>query len=60
MEITVPGDYNLWSSGLLQNASEIYTEKFLTRIKEASTSDAIHHIITKADRETNEITKKTR
>lgn len=58
VEITVPSDYTVWSSGILQNPKEIYTKKYLKRIKEASTSDEIAHIITKQDRKNGEITKK--
>jgi len=58
VEMTVPSDYTIWSSGLLQNAQEIYTDEFLKKIEEASKSDEIVHVITKEDREKGEITQK--
>ena len=57
VEITVPAEYIVWSSGELQNSSEIFTGKFIDRIRLASQSDTVVHIITKADRIENRITK---
>jgi len=57
VEITVPADYNVWSSGLLQNADEIYTEKYLEKIKSAAQTDEIVNVITSKDRSENKITK---
>ncbi|NTW25715.1 MAG: M1 family metallopeptidase [Lentimicrobium sp.] len=57
VEITVPAEYIVWSSGELQNSSEIFTEKFIDRIRQASQSDTVVHIITAADRIENRITK---
>jgi len=51
VEITVPGDYNLWASGQLQNAREIYQPEYLARIEKAAGSDEVVEIITKEDRE---------
>lgn len=57
VEITVPSEYNVWSSGLLQNANEIFRDKYLERIDNASLSDEVIQIIGKEDRDENEITK---
>jgi len=57
VDITVPADYTVWSSGLLQNTDEIFTAEFAERLKLASTSDEVVRIIDKGDREKNKITK---
>ena len=56
VEITVPSAYNVWSSGLLQNANELFQDKYLSRINEASLSDEVIQIISKEDRDENKIT----
>ena len=57
VEITVPSAYNVWSSGLLQNANELFRDKYLSRIDKASISDEVIQIISKEDRDENKITK---
>jgi hypothetical protein len=57
VQITVPGGYTIWSSGALLNAEEIFTDKYLGRIKKASVSDSVIHIINEKDRIENQITK---
>jgi len=57
IEITVPSEYNVWSSGRLQNPKELFEEKYIKRIDKALISDTIIHIITKEDRAENKITK---
>ena len=57
VEITVPAEYNVWSSGVLQNTTEIYRDKYIRRIKEASLSDDVIQIIGEKDRVKNRITK---
>ncbi len=57
VEITVPAEYNVWSSGILQNTTEIYRDKYIKKIKEASLSDDVIHIIDEKDRVENKITK---
>jgi len=59
VEITVPAEYNVWSSGVLQNVTEIFRGKYIDRIQEASISDDVIHIIDKEDRDENKITKKS-
>lgn len=57
VEITVPSSYLVWSSGLLQNANELFRDKYLSRINEASRSDEVIQIVSKEDRDENNITK---
>jgi hypothetical protein len=57
VEITVPKEYNVWSSGLLQNAKEIYSKKYLDKMEKAANSDEIIRVITKEGRLENKITK---
>ncbi|NJO88195.1 MAG: M1 family metallopeptidase [Chloroflexia bacterium] len=56
VEITVPKNYNVWSSGILKNATEIYSKKYLEKIDKAANSDEIIKVITKEDRLENKIT----
>ncbi|NPD45386.1 MULTISPECIES: M1 family metallopeptidase [unclassified Lentimicrobium] len=56
VEITVPAEYNVWSSGVLQNTKEIFRDKYIQRIEEASKSDEVIHIIDENDRDENKIT----
>ncbi len=58
VEITVPGEYSIWSTGLLQNENELYTQKYIERIKESKHTDKIIHIISNEDRKNNDILKK--
>jgi Peptidase family M1 domain len=57
VEITVPSEYNVWSSGLLQNTKDIFRDKYFKRINEASLTDEVIQIIRKEDRSENKITK---
>lgn len=57
VELTAPENYILWSTGILQNGTELFTKKFLDRIDEASKTDKIIHIVTKEDRKDGEILK---
>ena len=56
VEITVPSEYNVWSSGLLQNSEDIFRDKYIERINLAALSDEVIHIISDEDRVDNEIT----
>ena len=60
VEIIVPKDYNIWSTATLQNSEELFTNKYLKRIAESKTSDEIIHIITKEDRDKDDILKKSK
>jgi peptidase M1-like protein len=57
VEITVPQEYQIWSSGLLQNMNEIYDDKIVDRILLASLSDEVVSVIDTSDRINNNITK---
>ena len=45
VNITVPGNYYVWSSGLLQNAGEVLPEKQYRMYEASRTSDEILHIL---------------
>jgi len=53
VEITVPSAYNVWATGVQQNYSETYTNKYVKRINKAHNSSKTINIITKEDRENN-------
>ena len=55
-EITVPGDYEVWATGNLKNANEVYTDKIAKRISGAIETDKITNIITDADLKEGNIT----
>ncbi len=57
VEITVPAAYTVWSSGSLQNGSEIFQEKILDRIHRSNLTDSVIHVITEADRKEQMITR---
>ncbi len=57
VEITAPRDYTVWSSGYLNNISDIFNEKFIKRINEAKQTNKNIQIITESDRKENQITK---
>lgn len=49
VKITVPNNYVVWATGILQNPGKVFTKKYLERRKEAETSDSVIHIITLHD-----------
>ena len=49
VEITVPKNFVVWGTGILQNPDDVFTKKYLERRKEAETSDSVIHIITEND-----------
>jgi hypothetical protein len=55
-EITVPGNYQVWATGDLENAAEIYVPNILQRINQAENNDAVTDIITVQDLQTGAIT----
>jgi len=59
VEFTVPAEYSVWSTAILQNTDEIYTQKYIDRITESKKSDKIIHIITTEDRNKKDILKKS-
>ncbi len=57
-EITVPGNYEVWATGSLKNASEVYNPKIIERLSAAGKSDNITDMITNADQKAGDITTK--
>ena len=57
-EITVPGDYQVWATGNLTNADEVYTPKFVERLKNAGETDSVIDVVTQADIKAGNITRK--
>jgi hypothetical protein len=55
VEIIVPKDYIVWSSGKLQNKEEVLNDKFIKRMEKAEQSDDIIHIVTQKDRDEGNI-----
>jgi hypothetical protein len=49
VEITVPGDFIVWGTGLRQNMDEVLDDKYIERYEEASESDSIIHIVSAED-----------
>ncbi len=58
VDITVPGNYQIWSTGLLKNMTELYSDKFIRKIKDSRKTDSVIHIITEQDRKVGNIMKK--
>ncbi len=55
--ITVPNNYVVWATGDLKNGAEIFTDKYLQRIKQAETTDGYVNVIDSADIAEGSITK---
>ncbi|MEJ2617695.1 MAG: M1 family metallopeptidase [Ignavibacteriaceae bacterium] len=55
VEITVPNNIAVWSTGTLQNPEEVLTEKFLERYKKALSSDEVVQIISAEDLQSKNI-----
>lgn len=55
VEITVPKNYGVWATGMLQNPDEVLNQKYLDRYYEALKSENIINIITKKDLEEGNI-----
>jgi len=49
VEISAPGNYLVWATGLLQNADEILPDKILNRYQESFSSDDIIHVVSAND-----------
>jgi len=56
VEITAPKDYLVWSSGLLQNASEVYSPSFLEKYSNALKTNDITNLVTQRDRKKGGLT----
>ncbi len=49
VELTVPNDFGVWGTGVLQNPEEVFSKEYLERYKTALTSDSVINIISKDD-----------
>lgn len=49
VEITVPENFCVWATGMLQNPAELLTDEYLNRYQLALQSDEVINIITKED-----------
>ncbi len=57
LTISAPADYTVWATGDLKNAGDIFTDKYLQRIKEAETQDGFVTIFDSTDIKNGNITK---
>lgn len=55
-EITVPGNYAVWSTGMLKNATEVYNPQIISRLSKAGNNDEVTDVITDADLKNNTVT----
>ncbi|MEO6684595.1 MAG: peptidase, partial [Dyadobacter sp.] len=49
IEITVPADYQVWATGDLKNAAEVFKPKYISLIDQANKSDQVIDIISEED-----------
>ena len=49
VSVTVPNNFAVWATGILQNPSELFTEKFLSRYNDAHKSDDVVKIVNADD-----------
>ncbi len=56
LSVTVPGNYLVWATGILQNPSDVITKKYLDRFNSAFKSDTIIHIIDSTEIKNGNIT----
>ena len=49
VEITVPGNYQVWATGNLKNYQDVYQPAFAGRIERAEISDSVINVISEAD-----------
>ncbi|GLU51264.1 M1 family metallopeptidase [Dyadobacter frigoris] len=54
-EITVPGDYQVWATGELKNATQVLKPKYVSLIDQANKSDEVVDIISEADLKTGSL-----
>jgi hypothetical protein len=57
-EVTVPGNYEVWATGSLKNAREVYNDRIIKRLSIGGNSDSITNIITPDDQKAGDITAK--
>lgn len=60
VDITLPGNYEVWATGDLKNPAKVYEPEFLKRIETALISDSITDVITEADIKAGNITLKNK
>lgn len=56
---TLPDNYVVWSTGNLENTSEVFHKNIVSKIKKAKKSDKIINIITSTDYANNDVTLST-
>jgi hypothetical protein len=56
-EITVPGNYEVWATGNLKNANQVYTARYAKRLNSAALSDKVTNIINAEDVANGNITQ---
>jgi hypothetical protein len=56
--ISVPQDFVVWATGILDNPKEVLNDKYFQRYEAAKTSDEIIHIIDSSDAKLKNITKR--
>lgn len=57
LAVTVPGNYEVWATGNLKNANEVYLPKIARRVEEAGLNDGVTNVITANDLKTGAITQ---
>jgi len=60
VNISVPGDYVVWATGELQNASDVLQNEIANRYEKAKKSDEVVQIITQKDYKNNAVTEKAK
>lgn len=55
VQITVPQNFGVWATGMLQNPEEIFTRDYLERYRSALKSDTVINIVKKEDLEKRSI-----
>src|SRR5690606_37841937 len=55
--ITMPKDYQVWATGDLTNAKDIYQEHIYKRLRQAETKDGVVDVFTEDDLKQKRITK---
>jgi hypothetical protein len=59
VSITVPRNYVVWATGMLQNPNRVLNKKYAGRLSKALTSNKIIHIIDSTDIKNKQITQST-
>ncbi|MCK5857156.1 MAG: M1 family metallopeptidase [Bacteroidales bacterium] len=55
VEIMAPKGFSVWSTGVLQNANEVFQKKIISRLNKAAQSQDVVHITTVKDIENNKV-----